>query len=159
MAGAGVKRRRQLVFLVGLIVAAIPILCQFLMLGALSAAPEAFPAADRTFTEARFWPIQVVLLCVAVAGSAIVDCVRRMLDERPIDGTVVGYFLLLLLFFFIESMMFSVTLLASRIGWDWLTGMSVVGALNLSLAYMLEMEIGAVVEGYGRARVLCDAHG
>jgi hypothetical protein len=142
LASAGGKRRRQLVFTVGFIVAAIPILCQFLMLGALSAAPEAFPSADRTFTEARFWPIQVVLLCVAVAGTAIVDCVRMMLNGQPIDGTVVGYFLLLLLFFLIESMMFSVTLLASRIGWEWSMGMSVVGALNLSLAYMLEMEIG-----------------
>ena len=142
LASAGGKRRRQLVFTVGFIVAAIPILCQFLMLGALSAAPEAFPSADRTFTEARFWPIQVVLLCVAVAGTAIVDCVRMMLNGQPIDGTVVGYFLLLLLFFLIGSMMVSVTLLASRIGWDWSMGMSVVGALNLSLAYMLEMEIG-----------------
>jgi len=142
LASAGGKRRRQLVFTVGFIVAAIPILCQFLMLGALSGAPEAFPSADRTFTEARFWPIQVVLLCVAVAGTAIVDCVRMMLNGQPIDGTVVGYFLLLLLFFLIGSMMVSVTLLASRIGWDWSMGMSVVGALNLSLAYMLEMEIG-----------------
>jgi hypothetical protein len=36
-------------------------------------ARDAFPTADRTFTEARFWPIQIVLLCVAVAGSAIVN--------------------------------------------------------------------------------------
>ena len=65
VAGIGVKRRQQKVFLVGLIVAAVPILCQCLM---LAAAPEAFPAANRSFTEARFWPIQVVLVCVAVAG-------------------------------------------------------------------------------------------
>jgi len=68
--GIGVRRRQQRVFLVGFIVAAVPILCQLLMLAALSAAPEAFPVADRTFTEARFWPVQVVLLCVAVGGSA-----------------------------------------------------------------------------------------
>ena len=74
--GSGVKRLKRLVFLVGIIVAAIPILCQVLMLAAIAAAPDAFPAADRTFTEARFWPIQVVLLCVAVAGSAFVNCVR-----------------------------------------------------------------------------------
>jgi hypothetical protein len=111
------------------------------MLAALSVAPEAFPAADRTFTEARFWPIQVVLLCVAVAGSAIVDCVRLMLTKGSIDSAVPGYFLPLLLFFFIESMMFSVTLLASRIGWGWLAGMTIIGVANLALAYGLEMEI------------------
>jgi hypothetical protein len=109
------------------------------MLLALSAAPDAFPAADRTFTEVRFWPIQVVLLCVAVAGSAIVNCVRLMLNDGQIGVTSLAYFLCLLLAFFVESMMFSVTLLASRIGWGWLIGMAAVGALNLFLAYMLDM--------------------
>jgi hypothetical protein len=52
-----VKRQQRRGFLVGLIVAAVPILCQVLMLLALWAAPEAFPAADRTFTQGRFWPI------------------------------------------------------------------------------------------------------
>ncbi len=96
---------------------------------ALAAAPEAFPAADRSFTEVRFWPIQVVLVCVAVAGTAIVDCVRTMLTEERINSTALAYFLWLLLFFFIKSIMFSVTLLASQIGWDWLIGMAMAGAL------------------------------
>ena len=139
--GIGAKRRQQRIFVVGLTVAAVPILCQCLMLAALAAAPEAFPAADRSFTEVRFWPIQVVLVCVAVAGTAIVDCVRTMLTEERINSTALAYFLWLLLFFFIESIMFSVTLLASRIGWDWLIGMAMAGALNLFLAYTLEMEL------------------
>jgi hypothetical protein len=137
----GIKRQQRRGFLVGLTVAAAPILCQVLMLLALRASPDAFPAADRTFTEARFWPIQVVLLCVAVAGTAIVDCVKLLLSERQVDGAVLGYFLPLLLSLFVESMMFSVTLLASRIGWSWLVGMTVVGVFNLLLAFMLEMEI------------------
>jgi len=140
--GIGVRRRQQRVFLVGFIVAAVPILCQLLMLAALSAAPEAFPVADRTFTEARFWPVQVVLLCVAVGGSAIVNCVRLMMIEERIERVVISYFLSLLLFFFIESMMFSVTLLATGIGWRWLAGMAVIGIVNFWLAYALEMEIG-----------------
>ncbi len=37
--------------------------------------------------------------------------------------------------------MFSVTLLASHIGWMWLTGMTLIGGANLVLAYALEMEI------------------
>ena len=139
--GIGVKRRQRRVFLVGLIVAAVPILCQLLMLAALSAAPEAFPAADRTFTEARFWPIQIVLLCVAVGGTAIVNCVKQMLTEGRIDGAVLAYFLPLLLCLFVESMMFSITLLASQIGWNWLVGMATIGTFDLLLAFMLEMEI------------------
>jgi hypothetical protein len=119
--GSGIKRQQRRIFLVGFVVAAVPIVCQFLMLGALKAAPDAFPAADRTFTEARFWPIQVVLLCVAVAGSAIVNCVRLMLTQGRIDETVLAYFLPLLFAFFVESMIFSVTLLAAGIGWGWLS--------------------------------------
>lgn len=137
----GVKRRQRRVFLVGIVVAAIPILCQLLMLSAVAAAPGAFPGSDRTFTEARFWPIQVVLLCVAVAGSAIVDCVRVMLKEGRINNAALAWFLYLLLFFFMESMMFSVTLLDTRIEWPWLIGMTTIGTVNLLMAYMLEMEI------------------
>jgi hypothetical protein len=136
-----VKRQQRRGFLVGLIVAAVPILCQVLMLLALWAAPEAFPAADRTFTQGRFWPIQVVLLCVAVAGTAIVDCMKLMLTERRIEDAVLAYFLPLLLCLIVESMMFSVTLLASRIGWSWLAGMTVIGVFTLLLAFMSEMEI------------------
>jgi hypothetical protein len=74
-----IKRQQRRMLLVDLIVAAIPIGCQLLMLLALAAAPPGtFPAADRTFTDLRFWPIQIVLLCVAVAGNAIVDCIRLL---------------------------------------------------------------------------------
>jgi len=71
-----VKCQQRQALLVGLVIAAVPILCQVLMLCSLIVAPDAFPAADRTLTEARFWPIQIVLFCVSVAGTAMVDCVR-----------------------------------------------------------------------------------
>jgi hypothetical protein len=138
----GVKRGQRRLFLVGIVVAGIPILCQVLMLAALRAAPDAFPAADTTFTEARFWPVQAVLLCVAVAGSTIVNCVRVMLKEGRIENATLAWFLPLLLCFFVESLMFSVTLLAARIGWSWLIGMSAIATGNLVLAYGLEMELG-----------------
>ena len=43
--------------------------------------------------------------------------------------------------FFVESMMFSVTLLASHIGLSWLVAMTILGVATLWLAYLLEMEI------------------
>lgn len=139
---ADIKRQQRRMLLVGLIVAAIPIGCQLLMLLALAAAPQGtFPAADRTFTDLRFWPIQLVLLCVAVAGNAIVDCIRFSWNTGRADRTILGYLLMLCLLFFVESMMFSITLLASQIGWSWLAGMILFGTSNLLLAYMLEMEI------------------
>jgi hypothetical protein len=104
--------------------------------------PEgAFPAADRSFTDVRFWPIQIVLLCVAVSGNALVDCVRFFWTTDRSDRTALGYLLWLFFFFFVESILFSVTLLASRMKWDWLAIMTVIGAVDLFLAYMLEMEL------------------
>jgi len=137
-----VKRQQRQILLVGLIVAAVPFVCQLMMLIALAAAPAGtFPAADRSFTDARFWPVQIVLLCVAVSGNAIVDCVRYLWTTDRADRPALGYLLWLFFFFFIESMMFSVTLLASQIGWSWLGGMTIIGAVNLSLAYQSSMEI------------------
>jgi hypothetical protein len=136
-----VKRQQRRVLLVGLVVAAIPILCQILMLCAVATAPAAFPAADRTLAQARFWPVQIVLLCVAIAGSAIVDFVRLLLAGGTVEKTAVGFFLLVLLFFFVVSVMFSVTLLASQIGWLWLISMTIAGAAAMVFAYYLEMEI------------------
>ncbi|PPQ28848.1 hypothetical protein [Rhodopila globiformis] len=133
-----IKRQQRRMQLVGFIVAAIPIGCQLLMLMALRTAPDgAFPVADRTFTDARFWPIQIVLLCVGVAGSAI----KLMWNTGRAQRTALVYLLTLILVFFIESLMFSVTLLAATIGWKWLGAMTVIGLLNLGLAYALEMEL------------------
>src|SRR5690242_6889187 len=124
-----IKRQQRRMQLIGFIVAAIPIGCQLLMLMALQAAPDgAFPTADRTFTDARFWPIQVVLLCVGVAGSAIVDCIKLMWNTGRSDRPALVYLLALVLAFFVESLMFSVILLAATIGWKWLGTMTIIGA-------------------------------
>ena len=136
---ADIKNQQRRMPLVGLIVAAIPIGCRLPMLGV---APQGiFPAADRTFTDIPFWPIQIVLLCVAVAGNAIVDWVRVFWNTGRTDRTALVFLLMLVLAFFVESMMFSVTLLASHIGWSWLAPMTILGAANMWLAYMLEMEL------------------
>ena len=137
-----IKRQQRRMLLIGVVVAAVPIGCQLMMVLALGAAPlGTFPAADRTYTDVRFWPIQIVLLCVAVSGNAIVNCIRFLWDTGRAERTALGYLLMLCLLFFIESMMFSITLLASQIRWPWLAGMIMFGAFNLIQAYMLEMEI------------------
>jgi hypothetical protein len=143
----GIKRQQRRMQLVGFIVAAVPIGCQLLMLPALHIAPDgAFPVANRTFVDARFWPIQIVLLCVGIAGSAMIDCIKLMWNSGRSERTALGYLLTLALVFFIESLMFSVTLLAATMGWKWLGAMTIVGVLNLGLAYALEMEIAGKVE-------------
>jgi hypothetical protein len=136
------KRQQRQLMLVGGIVAAVPFACQLLMLIASASAPDGtFPAVDRSFSDPRFWAVQVVLLCVAVSGNAIVDCVRIFWTTGRVDTAALTFLLWLVFLFFIESMMFSVTLLASRIGWPWLGQMIAVGFANLFLAYGLQMEL------------------
>jgi hypothetical protein len=143
-----IKRQQRRILLVGSIVAAIPIGCQFLMLLALAAAPAGtFPGADATITEPGFWPVQIVLLCgivllcVGVAGNAITDCVRAFWTTGRTERSELSFLLALILAFFAESAMFSVTLLGAAIGWTWLVAMLILGAGNLAIAYALEMEI------------------
>jgi len=82
-----------------------------------------------------------LLLCVAVSGNAIVDCIRYLWMTGRADRPALGYLLWLFFLLFIESMMFSVTLLASQIGWSWLAGMTLIGVVNLALAYQSSMKI------------------
>ena len=138
---AAKQREQRIVLAVGLIVAGLPIVIQILMAVALTLDSTAFPTADRTLTEARFWPVQVVLLCVAIAGNAAVDYVRLILRGKTVTGAALALFLFLLLFFIVVSIMFSVSLLDSKIGWLWLTGMGIFGMIDLALAYLLEMEL------------------
>ena len=78
---------------------------------------------------------------MAIAGNAIVDCIRVFWEPGSTTHTAITYLLMVALAFFVESMMFSVTLLASHIGLSWLVAMTILGVATLWLAYLLEMEI------------------
>ena len=135
------QREQRVVLGIGLIVAALPIAIQILMALALAVDSSAFPVADRTLLDARFWPTQIVLLCVAVAGNAAVDFIRVMRRGNPTTAYALTLFLLLLVFFICISVMFSVSLLNSRIGWLWLAGMAAFGLVDLFFAYLLQIEL------------------
>jgi hypothetical protein len=138
---AAKRREQRTVLLIGTIVAGLPILFQILMATAMQIDPAAFPLGDKTLTDARFWPIQVVLLCVAVAGNAAVDWIQLMRRQPNDSRRSLTLFLSLILFFVFVSIMFSVSLLDDRIGWLWLAAMSFFGVVDLAMAYLLEMEI------------------
>jgi hypothetical protein len=57
-----------------------------------------------------------------------------MLAGGHIDGALLTFCLMSLGWLFIESIMFSVTLLASGIGWDWLIGMNGGGGRDRSVS-------------------------
>ena len=134
-----VKRQQRRILLVGLVVAAIPFVCQLLMLIALAAAPAGtFPAADRSFTDLRFWPIQIVLLCVSV--SATRSWIVSASFGPPAGRTELRSDTCFGCPFSSSS---SRSCFPSRF---WLAIMTVIGSANLNLAYMLEMELAKRVE-------------
>ncbi len=135
------RRDRRTVLLVGAVVAGLPILFQVLVAGAMQIDPKAFPHRDKTLSDARFWPLQIVLPCVAIAGNAAVDRIRVMWRPGNEVKPSLTLFLLLVLFFVFVSIRFSVSLPDHRIGWLWLAVMSLFGLADLVRAYQLEMEI------------------
>jgi hypothetical protein len=144
VAHASKRRDQRTVLLIGAVVAGLPILPQVLMAGAMQIDPEAFRHRDRTSSDVRFWPNQIVLLCVAVAGNAAVDWIRIMRKSENLARPSLTSFLLLVVFFVFVSIMFSVSLLDDRIGWLWLAIMSVFGVTDLVWAYLWEMEIATL---------------
>lgn len=138
---ASKRREQRIVSPIGIVVAGMPILFQLLMSGGMLLDPGGFPLGDKTLSGSRFWPIQIVLLCVAVARDAAVDWIRVMRRPRDEARPSLSFFLFLTLFFVLLSIMFSVSMPGNKIGWTWFVVMSIFGLLDLVVAYLLVREI------------------
>lgn len=137
-----VRRRQRHIFLMGFAAAAIPIGCQLLVLFLVSTAPNAFPQVDRSFFDAKFWPIQIVLLCLAISGNAIVDFSKMVIHRSADKSRLVLEVSAMSVCFLMNSVIFSGSLLISETGWKLLTAMIMLGAIGMLLAYRVEIEIG-----------------
>jgi hypothetical protein len=131
----------------GFTAAAVPIVSQLLMLGAVYTTPGAFPKADKGFIEAKFWPIQIVLLCLAVTGNAIVDFAKLVVDRNAGAVEVVVQFLLMVFSFLFISVLFSITLLNTEPAWTFTIAMTISGAIGLVMAYRVETDIALIEAG------------
>jgi len=145
---AAVARRHQRqVFFMGCAAAAVPIVCQLLMLLVVSTSPAAFPKADKSFIEVKFWPIQIVLLFLAVSGNVFVDFAKFIVDHRVGVLDIVIKFLLMGFAFLVISLLFSVTLLDTELSWIPTTTMAIFGLAGLYLAYRVGMDIALIEAG------------
>ncbi len=70
---AGVRRRQRRIFILGFCAAGVPIILQILSAFVVWTTPDGFPKADDNVFGVGFWCVQVMLLCVAVAGNTIID--------------------------------------------------------------------------------------
>jgi len=142
------KKRQRLVFAMGFGAACIPIFCQVLM-GIVIAfsGRQDFPRSDPTIKDLHFWDVQMVLLCVAIAGNTLVDFGKHVIDDSAQKPIIVFKAAVLGLFFLIISLIFSVTLL----GTDVLSTLGIpllfVGVFDLAVAYAVDMDLALIKAG------------
>jgi hypothetical protein len=138
------RLERRAMMGVDTVVASLPIISQAILALAATLDKDAFPHIDASLTEARFYPLQIILLCVVISGHAAVDWIGAMRSARDATRPSLALFLLLTFVFFILSIMFAVTMLDKEIVLSWLVVTCIFGLVDLILAYLLEMELATL---------------
>jgi hypothetical protein len=138
------RLERRTMMGVDAIVASLPIISQTILALAATLDKCAFPRIDTSLTDFRFYPLQIILLCVVISGHAAVDWIGAMRSPRDANRPSLALFLMLIFVFFILSMMFAVTMLDRQIGLSWLLVTCIFGLADLLLAYLLQMELATL---------------
>jgi hypothetical protein len=137
--------RQRHVFALGVGAAGIPIFCQLLMgLIMVTSGKQDFPKADPALGNLHFWDVQMVLLCVAIAGNTLVDFGKHVIDHTAKKPGVVLRAGILGFFFFIISLLFSVTLLGTDVLSTLGIPMLIFGAVDLVIAYVVDMDLALI---------------
>jgi hypothetical protein len=137
----------------GFAAAAMPIVCQLAVWAMIKGAPKAFPEADKSFFDTKFWPIQIILLSLAICGTAFVDYTKITIDRSTRRSLTALKFVFMIIAFGSISVIFSISLLIAEISSQLLTAMIILGAAGLWLAYGVEIDIGLVEAGVVTAHV------
>ncbi len=129
--------------------ASVPMVCQLIVAFALLTAGDDFPKADHSLLGINFWGVQMMLVCVAVAGNTIIDFGKHMVEHKAGNLSFVGQFFALALSFVALSVFFAITLLDTELSLTFLLPVLTSGALALLFAYLVDMKI-ALVEAVGQ---------
>jgi hypothetical protein len=145
-----VRRKQSWMFASGIGVAAVPIAVQVIAAIVIltDTAPKAFPMADDVIDSMAFWILQAILLCVAVGGSTIVDCIRvgrPKSDHRP---SFVFQAILLIVLLIIISLIVALALLDKALPSAVYYLVACISLVDLILAYRVEMDLALIDAGY-----------
>jgi hypothetical protein len=143
-----VRRKQRWMFASGIGVAAVPIAVQVIAAIVIwtDTAPKAFPLADDAIDSKAFWILQAILLCVAVGGSTVVDCIRvgrPKSDHRP--SFVFEAILLIII-----SVIVALALLDKALPNAVYYVVALLSFADLGLAYRVEMDLALIDAGYLR---------
>ncbi len=136
-----IKQRQRRVFLLGFSAAGVPIFCQLPVAVAVASRKQDFPEAEHDMLGVRFWCVQMMLLCVAVSGKPIIDFGKHIVNHSANNLGFVSQFLALAFFFLANSILFSFTLLDSKLSLPIILPMIIFPSVDLYLAYRVDMEI------------------
>jgi hypothetical protein len=145
-----VRQKQRWMFASGIGVAAVPIAVQVIAAIVIwtDRAPKAFPMADDVIDSMAFWILQAILLCVAMGGSTIVDCIRvgrPKSDHRP---SFVFQAILLIVLLIIISLIVALALLDKALPNAVYYLVACISVADLILAYRVEMDLALIDAGH-----------
>lgn len=143
-----IRRRQRFLFIIGLVVAAIPVVAQVGAALLVQLSPDGdFPNHDKSLYTATFWIVQVTLLTVATCGNTVANYFRVGMGSAIRDGSVALRTLLMAVILFLLSYVIAMSLLNSLHVGYWLTAVASLGIINMFLSYRVEMDLALTEAG------------
>jgi len=135
------KKRQRHVFSFGILASLIPITCQILI-GFFIAedGKNDFPRADYSIVTLNFWVAQLLLICIAVASSTLVDFAKFVID-RSVKPDIMTKIFILFLTFVAASVYFSATILGTGILENSRWPLYLLVPVLIILSYMIDMDL------------------
>jgi hypothetical protein len=143
---ASVKRKQLWMFASGTGVAAIPIAVQVIAAMVIwnDTDRKAFPLADAAIDSKAFWILQAILLCVAVGGSTIVDCIRVGRPRTEGRPSFVFRAIMLIVLLVIISLTVALALLDTELPDAIYTFVGILSLIDITLAFRVEMDLALI---------------
>jgi len=129
------------VFSFGILASLIPITCQILIgFFIVEDGKNDFPRADYSVVTLNFWVAQLLLICIAVASSTLVDFAKFVID-RSVNPNIMTKIFILFLMFVVASVYFSATILGTDILVNSRWPLYLLVPVLITLCYMIDMDL------------------
>jgi len=139
---AAAKARQRHVFTFGILASLIPISCQILIgYFIVEDGRNDFPRADYSIVTLNFWVAQLLLMCIAVGSSTLVDFAKFVIDKSVRQPGIVTKILTLFLLYVAASVYFSATILGTDILANSLWPLCVLVPGLMMLSYVIDMDL------------------